>query len=284
MQSVSAALGAEAGWAGSLDLVLGKRGDRTRVLGVEHRGPLRIQRPFYPEEGGTAHLYLLHPPGGVVGGDRLTISIRTEPDSAALVTNPAATKFYRSGGRTAIVEQKLRVGSGAFLEWVPQEVIAFEGALAESKTSIELEEGASFFGWEILCLGRPAAGEGFSRGRISQRLEVWHERQPLYLDRLLVAAEDPTRTAAWGLGGYPVVGTMILAGGPEGLVSLVRESTSSDFAHGLGLGATELEGATVVRYVGPSVRDCWRAFVTIWMTVRPMFCGRPAVAPRIWAC
>jgi len=284
MQSVSAALGTEAGWAGSLDLVLGKRGDRTRVLGVEHRGPLRIQRPFYPEDGGAAHLYLLHPPGGIVGGDRLTISIRTEPDSAALVTNPAATKFYRSGGRTATVEQHLRVGAGAFLEWVPQEVIAFEGAEAESKTSIELEEGASFLGWEILCLGRPAAGEGFSRGRISQRLEVWRERQPLYLDRLLVAAEEPTIASAWGLGGYPVVGTMILAGGPEGLVSLVRESTNSDFAHGLGLGATELEGATVVRYVGPSVRDCWRAFLTIWTTVRPMFCGRPAVPPRIWAC
>lgn len=284
MQIVSAAGERGTGWAGSLRLVLARRGDRTRVIDTEHRGPLRIQRPFYPEEGGTSHIYLLHPPGGVVGGDRLSLSIQSEESSSALVTNPAATKLYRSAGGVSVVEQTLRVGRGAFLEWLPQEVIAFEGALAETKTQVHLEADAQFLGWEILCLGRPAASEGFARGRIVQRLELWRGDEPLYLDRLVIGEAEATQKAVWGLGGAPVVGTMILAGVARGLVELIRECTSSDFAHDLRLGATELDGATIVRYVGPSVRDCWRSFVMIWTTVRPMFCGRPASPPRIWAC
>lgn len=284
MESVSAVGERGTGWAGSLSLVLARRGDRTRVIDAEHRGPLRIQRPFYPEEGGASHIYLLHPPGGVVGGDRLSLSIQSEEESSALVTNPAATKFYRSAGDVSVVEQTLRVKRGAFLEWLPQEIIAFEGALAETRTLVELEGDAQFLGWEILCLGRPAASEGFERGRIVQRLELWRDGEPVYLDRLVVGDPEPTRKAAWGLGGAPVVGTMILSGLARGLVELIRECTNSDFAQGLCLGATELEGATVVRYVGPSVRECWRAFVMIWATVRPMFCGRAASPPRIWAC
>lgn len=284
MQSVSTAGEHGTGWAGSLSLVLARRGDRTRVVGTEHRGPLRIQRPFYPEDGGTSHIYLLHPPGGIVGGDRLSLSIRSEENSSALVTNPAATKFYRSAGGVAVVEQKLRVERGAFLEWLPQEVIAFEGALAETKTLVEIEGDGQFIGWEILCLGRPAVGEGFERGRIVQRFELWRDGEPVYLDRLVVGEPGPTQKAAWGLGGAAVVGTMILSGVARGLVELIRGCTTSDFVHDLRLGATELEGATVVRYVGPSVRECWRAFAMIWTTVRPMFCGRPSSPPRIWAC
>ncbi len=86
-----------------------------------------VQRPFYPE-GGTCHVYLLHPPGGVVGGDQLELQVQSEPGSHALITTPAATKFYRAGPHPhSLLQQNLQVRD-ATLEWLPQETIVFDGA------------------------------------------------------------------------------------------------------------------------------------------------------------
>ena len=47
----------------------------TRLTTRAHRGPLVVQRPFYPEGPGVPHVYLLHPPGGIVGGDSLRVEV-----------------------------------------------------------------------------------------------------------------------------------------------------------------------------------------------------------------
>jgi len=143
------------GWQACLELGFEKRGLRTVAAQRRHYGPLAVQRPFYPE-GDVCHLYLLHPPGGVVGGDTLDIRVRAGTGARALVTTPGATKFYRSAGATAAVTQTLQVDAGAVLEWLPQEAILFQGAVARQQTCIELAAGACFAGWDILCLGRPA--------------------------------------------------------------------------------------------------------------------------------
>ena len=126
------AAAAREGWQASLRLGFAPRAARTALVHREQRGPLAVQRPFYPE-GDTCHLYLLHPPGGVVGGDRLDIEARTTGEAHALVTTPGATKFYLSAGHTAHQTQRLRVGAGGALEWLPQENIFFPGALALSE-------------------------------------------------------------------------------------------------------------------------------------------------------
>lgn len=276
-------------WRARLDLELAVRAQTTRVTQVRHSGPLRIQRPFYPEEDGTGHIVILHPPGGVVGGDELHLSTLLHEGAHALLTTPAATKLYRSGGPTSHVFQEHRVTEGAFLEWLPQETIAFPGAEAALCTRVELAPGARFVGWELTCLGRPALEETFSRGRVLQRLELWRADQPLLLDRLVLGQSAATLHAPWGLASQPVVGTMILAGGPSGLSRVIREcieelqATPPRAEPGGQLGASDLAGATVVRYVGPSVPECWAVFVAIWQVTRPLFSGTPAVLPRIWS-
>jgi len=278
------------GWAAELNLELGLREHTTRVTRVSHVGPLRIQRPFYPEADGTSHLIILHPPGGVVGGDELKLSSILHAGAHGLLTTPAATKIYRTRGPTSQVRQELEVGPGALLEWLPQETIAFAGAQADIRTRITLAEGAKFIGWELLCLGRPAAGESFARGRIVQRLELWQAGRPLYLDRMDLCADAPVLEAKWGLRAEPVVATMILAGGPPSLSPLIREclgrmaerEPDAPDAQPLRLAASDLEGATIVRYVGPSVPECWQAFTAIWQVVRPLFSGTVATFPRIW--
>src|SRR5205085_6360717 len=82
------------------------RPGRTRLVERQHRGPLVVQRPFYPE-GDPCHVYLVHPPGGVVGGDALRIDATVDPGAHALITTPAATKFYRCEERISTQTQEL---------------------------------------------------------------------------------------------------------------------------------------------------------------------------------
>lgn len=271
-------------WPARLDVQLCHSQGRTKLGHLAHFGPLRIQRPFYPESDGTAHLYILHPPGGIAGGDSLSTTVEAGKDTRSLFTTPAATKFYRSLGPRAQAEQHLCVRAGAMLEWLPQEAIAFSGSQASLKTVVHLEEGAQFLGWEILCLGRPAAGDDFERGRVSTRFEVHRGRRPLFVDHLVVGEESHTRGAVWGLRGHSVTATMLLTTVDDSLVSLVRHSLEMSEHPSGAVGCTALSGLTVIRYVGSSVPQCWMLFGRIWEAVRPVLTGRPAIMPRIWSC
>lgn len=269
-------------WVGQLNLALSKSGERTRVAHAEHRGPLRIQRPFYPEQNGTAHIYILHPPGGVAGGDHLGIDVEVNPVARALITAPAANKLYCSEAEGSRIRTKIVARDASLVEWLPQETIAFSGARSELSTVVQLEEGARFIGWELLCLGRPAAAESFERGFVHQSLELWREETPLFVDRTRVGQGFPTQQAIWGLGGKCVVGTMLIATDGRDQASSVREVLSESPVPG-SAAVTDLTGVTVVRYVGDEVRQCWRSFVHVWAKVRPLLVGSPAHPPRIWS-
>ena len=103
MSNPSANLTATTGWLAELELEYAVRRDKTCLVRKKQRGPLTLQRPFYPE-GDICHSYILHPPGGVVGGDTLEITVQAAAKSHCLITTPGATKFYRS--KTDLVSQQ----------------------------------------------------------------------------------------------------------------------------------------------------------------------------------
>ncbi len=164
-------------------------GGKTVLASAQHVGPLTVQRPFYPEEE-TCHLYLLHPPGGIVGGDELTISAHLAPGCHTLITMPGASKFYRSSGAQALVRQQLTLAPQATLEWLPQDAIFFPGANARLFTTFHLCASSRLLAWDLLCLGRPVIGETFSHGTLSNRLEVWVDDEPLLVERLQLQEES----------------------------------------------------------------------------------------------
>ena len=131
----------DAGWSAHLQLRFIERDGVTRLGARRHFGPLLVQRPFYPE-GAPCHVYVLHPPGGIVAGDRLELDIHLEPGSHALLTMPGASKFYRSIGPTAYLAQRFHLQAGSTLEWLPQDSIFFCGARAslDSRLRIELPD------------------------------------------------------------------------------------------------------------------------------------------------
>ena len=88
-------------WLARLHMSFATRQGRTLLHRTERQGPLSVQRAFYPETNGTAHLYLLHPPAGIVSGDELRISASLSADNQVLLTTPGANRFYRARGASS---------------------------------------------------------------------------------------------------------------------------------------------------------------------------------------
>ncbi len=268
------------GWEAHLSLRFTPQGQRT-CLTHSHRGPLQVQRPFYPEANGTCHVYILHPPGGVVGGDILGIEAELAPAAQVLLTTPAATKFYRSSGATARQTQTLRVAAGAALEWLPQETIVFDGAQMHSLTRVELCGDAGFIGWEILCLGRPAAGETFVHGTCRLGFEAWRDGIPLYLERGRYEGGSELLHAPWGLHGRPVTGSLVCVTQQPGLAEAVRAAVAEPAA-GVLFGVSHLQDVLICRYLGASTQQARHLFSKVWSMLRPRVLEKAVCAPRIW--
>lgn len=269
------------GWEARLELRFGLRDGGTRLVGRRHEGPLMVQRPFYPEGEGVCHVYILHPPGGIVEGDRLHLEIVAESGAHALLTTPAASKFYRSEKRSARLVQRIRVESGAFVEWLPQETIAFAGARATADLEVHLAGSARFIGLDVWCLGRPAAGERFDRGRCVVRQTLTCDGEPRLIERALFEGGGEMLGAAWGLGGRPVYGTLLAFPAPPDGAGAVRDAVPQLTADEL-FGMTTINGVLVCRYAGQSTERAKRILRTAWGALRPRIGGRPACPPRIW--
>jgi urease accessory protein len=270
-------------WRAALRLRFGAdtlRSGPTRLVERRHHGPLVVQRTFHPEgraQGDPCHAYLVHPPGGLVGGDELRIDVLVEPRGHALITTPAATKYYRCAGRVSTQIQELRARN-ATLEWLPQENIFYRGADTRTATRVDVDAESRFVGWEVNCLGLPARGEAFDAGDLRLDLELWRGDVPLFIDRLRLAGESPARQAPWGMAGQEAIGTLLATPATPREVEAIR-----DLVAALPLASVTLvDGVLVLRALAPQAEALRRLFITAWRVLRPAIIGREAVPPRIW--
>ena len=276
-----------ADWRGSLTLSLSNEAGSTRITRRQHSGPLLIQRPFYPEGKQCCHIYLLHPPGGLVGGDQLSCHFDLAAGSQALVTTPSAGKAYRvdADDRVQGFQANIDMAQCTSMEWLPQETIAFDGARLYNSTRIKLKPDSALIGWDILCLGRPASGETFATGSVRQRLEIWCENKPLLLERTDYVGSDRIMRSAWGLDGRAVVGTMYAyCPNPtqrDTALAIVRE-LSANCDSGTRCAATYVNNVLLVRSLGSTTESLRLLFTRIWQGLRPCILERDACTPRIW--
>ncbi len=268
------------GWRAELQLAFKHVRSRTILGRCQHYGPLRVQRPFYPE-GNLAHIYILHPPGGVVGGDQLNIKLDIHTDAQVLCTTPGSGKFYLSTGNWAMLEQHLRIAGGASLEWLPQENILFAGARLHARTRIELEDDAIFIGLDVTCLGRPSSHERFDHGGFDSRLEFYHNQKLLLLENLRVLDEQMLDAAA-GLRGHAMQATLLAFPCHDSHLECVRNQLARE-GSSLLTGVTLIDSLLVVRALGSNSERLKQQLISVWQVLRPMLLDRPAVAPRIWA-
>lgn len=257
---------------------------------IRHRsrsGPLALQRVLYPEGPSPCHAIVLHPPGGVAGGDELKVDIRVGEGAALFGTTPASTKFYKSGGRRAASVQQLEVAAGACLEWFPQETLIFDAAEAVLQTEVVLQQGAAFAGWEIVCLGRQHMGERFTSGEILQtwavdRLATDGGRRRLLRERFDLQADDPLRGEPWGLAGRRVFGSLVLSCDRPETEGRIRAALAERTAEGPLVGLTRRSGLILVRALAEAPRDVRGAFEVAWGIWRESERGLATHRPRIW--
>ncbi|MGQ0502742.1 MAG: urease accessory protein UreD [Panacagrimonas sp.] len=269
-------------WQAQLDLRIERRGDRTVLAHAHHHGPLRVQKPFYPESPGRMDLLILHPPAGIAGGDRLTLDVSLARGAQARITTPGASKWYRSDGEPAQQTLRIQVADEAVLEWLPQEAIVFDGARARTETDIACTETSRACGWDIWMLGRSASGESFRRGHVQQRTRLHRDGRLLWSERVNLAADDAIRTSPLGWNGANVMGSLWALGLPndESLLERCREVAEP----GVRIGITRFEhGLWLSRALGPSAERVRAALTRLWCLLRPALCGAAGVPPRIWA-
>ena len=266
----------ESGWEAQLKLGFALRGEKTVLARRQHSGPLMVQRAFYPE-GGLCHIYLLHPPGGVVAGDRLAIDISVDEAAQALITTPAAGKFYRSSGAEAKQTVRLSVAAKATLEWLPQETIIYQGAKLISGMQIDLAAGAGFIGWEVLALGRPAAGEGFTSGHIVLNWRITKAERLIYLERLHLDAA--AFAARWGLNSLSACGTLFAYPASAQQLAAVQALIGDHPTRGV----TRIDDLLICRGLDSRADRLRDFFQQVWQLIRTDIIQRPACTPRIWA-
>ncbi|MEA1606665.1 urease accessory protein UreD [Pseudomonas spirodelae] len=264
-------------WHAELELGYGRDGDATRPTLRRHKGPLRVQKHLYAEGPQVCQHIIVHPPGGIAGGDRLDICATVGANAWAQLTSPGAAKWYRATG-PAYQSLKLRVEAGATLEWLPQETIVYAGAQAELSTDIDLLGDAKLLYWDIVALGRPASGERFDAGHFQAELNIRRDGQLLWHERQRVTGADGLLDSPIGLDGKPVFATLLITGEIDSeLLERCRNLTTPVRGD-----LTQLPGLLVARCLASEALLARAWLIELWRLLRPELLGREAIPPRIW--
>ena len=273
-------------WHANLDIRYTLENDKT-LARYEHKGPLRILQSLYPEGDAVCHNVLVHPPGGLVGGDTLDITIDVGAGAHGLITTPGATRFYKSLGEPALQHVHAHVQENARLEWLPLEAIAYSACQAENRAIFNLVPNAEMLAWDVTALGLPNANMPFEAGSFMQHIEipgVWLERGRID------ALDDRLMNGPLGMAGNRCLASIFFATGTamtrdrkEQALTIARDVME---AHPLYVtaGATcPNDHVVVVRVLSPLVEPAMDLLRLVWVSWRKELWQMQATTPRIWA-
>jgi urease accessory protein len=212
----------------------------------------------------------------------LQLRTQLEPGAHALLTTPGAGKWYKANGHAAQQQLHFSIASNATLEWLPQETIVFDAAQAQMQTRVELHGDAKYAGWEIICLGRRAAGEKFASGSLQQRAQIFRDGELIFNDTANLRAGDRVLLSPVGLNGHSVSATFIIAAGkvPSDIVDACREiipRARNEY------GLTALPEIFIARCIGDNAEQVREYFEMLWKIMRPWYAGIDMQRPRIWS-
>ena len=273
-------------WHAQLQLDYRLEAART-VARHTHNGPLRILQSLYPEGDAVCHNVLVHPPGGLVGGDTLDLQITAGDTAHSLITTPGATRFYKSAGALALQRTHITLTDQARLEWLPLEALCYNQCHAENHLTLSLAPQAEFMGWDVTALGLPLAHQPFEQGQFLQHIEV----PGVWLERGLIRAEDDRlMNGPLGLAGQRCLASLFfVAGSPlardrrQAALDLAREVID---AHALRAtaGVTSPQGQVVVlRVLAPVVEPAMDLLRQVWSKWRQHLWQLAVSSPRIWS-
>lgn len=272
-------------WLAELTLDFDAKNDRSYLAKKQHNGPLVIQKTLYPEGDAVCHGIIIHPPGGVAGGDELKLNVNLQANANALLTTPGSGKWYKANGTEASQHLKFDLAENASLEWLPQDNILFDGSIVNFTADIELSADAKYVGWEITCFGRLAKGESWQTGKLKQKLVIKRADKTIWQESAHLQSNDRFFQSSIGLGGNVVSATFVIAAGavPAELLAQCQQfeiDNASDNKAKFGVSA--LPQIFSARYIGMSAQSARFYFEGLWHILRPWYASRSAVRPRIW--
>lgn len=259
--------------------------ERTVMSRRCHSGPFTVQRSLYPE-GPVCHTILLHPPGGLVEGDSLSLFAELGSQAHSFITTPSAGKVYECDTAPACQTQQFKVADNAVLEWFPQEMILYNRAICKLDTRIDIFGGGQYAGWEIICLGRAVCHDTFASGGLIQTVELFRDGQLNHAERLDFTADSTLRCGLYGLAGHNVMATFMMTGTGTQHLDKARDLCTGH-PHGsqqeIDIGFTQLDDLLIGRVLANQSRHAKLALMKIYAALRPAVLGLPFDVPRIWA-
>jgi len=272
-------------WKARLDLAFQLAKGRSYLAKNLHKGPLVMQKTLHPEGEAVCHGVVIHPPGGVAGGDELSLHVDVGVGAHALLTMPGAGKWYKSNGQTAKQHLQFNVQSAAKLEWLPQENILFDGAQVEFSADVRLAGDAQYAAWEVTCLGRQAQGERWNTGGMLQKLQIRREDKLIWNECMALSPNSRILHSIVGLKGNVVSAGFVVAAGeiPAEILQACRAvKPQQDLDNDAHYGVTALPEVFAARYVGQSSQCAREYFESLWRLMRPWYAEREAIRPRVW--
>ena len=264
-----------------------RRQGETRLDHLYQHDPMRVLFPT-PPVGEPPCAVLVTTSGGLVGGDRLDISVAAGPDTQVMAMAQAAEKVYRSAGDDGRIDVRLSVKKNAWLEWLPQETILFDGARLRRRTIIDLQPGGRILAGEILVFGRIASQERLAHGLLREEWQVRREGRLVWADALHLEPgpgggdlQDIFADPAC-FGGATAQATAIYADDDPGRHLELARSLLGHNDDGLRAAASVVNGVLVVRWLGPDPAHLRSAFGEFWAGFRHAAAGLPATLPRLW--
>lgn len=273
-------------WHAQLDIRYTPEQERT-VARHSHNGPLRVLQSLYPEGDGICHNVLVHPPGGLVGGDTLDMRVAASGKAHGLLTTPGATRFYRSAGELALQRTRIDLQDESRLEWLPLEALAYNQCRAENRLTLNLAPQAEFMGWDVTAFGLPSAALPFELGSFLQHIEV----PGAWLERGRIDATDKRlMDGPLGLAGHRCMASLFFVSGSP--LERHRREAGLELARSL-LDVHALQASAgvscpnpqvmVLRVLSPLVEPAMLLLRQVWVAWRAHFWQLPALSPRIWS-
>jgi urease accessory protein len=184
-------------FSGQLFLRAEARPDGHTVLaGQSFRAPYHISKPYWDADTKTLLVQVVNPTAGILSGDRLESAIAVEAGAALLVTTPSASRVFKMKDGAAECRQQFTVGTGGWLEVLPEPLVPHRGCRYRQTTSIEVAAGGAMFFADLLMPGRVGHGEAWEWDRLILEIEVRLAGELILRERFEQTGDDLRALAA----------------------------------------------------------------------------------------
>ncbi len=261
----------------------------TTILRVkQQQPPWRVIRGFRAPSGETlAHVHNLS--GGILDRDTLEIQIDLGPGAQAQVTSTGATRIYRSRSPQGLASQRMHVNisDGAYLEYLPDQLIPYADSRFEQTACVELQNGASLIWWDRIAPGREASGEIFRFNSLASHFELISCGQPIAIERWTIAPLLERMDSVARLGPFRHFASCYVCRAGESpaywksfeaqLQIIADQLSSAEILWGV----TSLRAhGLAIRGVAINGRALAGGLVEFWKAAKWSLCGRVATLPR----